>query len=183
MSSEMAKYLCAITLPVQAAIAIREIQESYKSSSWQIPMEPHLTLVPPGAVLAHLEQTETMIRAAIAGTLPFDITVCGIGTFENGSHTIYAKVEPSEELTALQYALYCASVGFMAKPNVRSEHFGNHFLPHIVLSSKLNATIAQQIVTQLEGQHIDFTFRCESIGLFIKSPTDTLWSESKRLHF
>jgi 2'-5' RNA ligase len=175
--------MCGITLPVQAAVAIREIQENYKSASWSIAIEPHITLVPPGAGLASLEQAEQMLRAAVAKISPFDITVRGVGIFDNESNTVFANVEPSEELARLQYEIYCASIGFISKPNVRGDHAGNRFSPHITLSNKLNRVLAEQIAGQLEEQHIDFTFRCDSVVLFSKEAGGTLWSESKRLSF
>lgn len=179
----MTKYLCAIPLPVEAALAIREIQESYKSASWNILIEPHITLVPPGVAVSSSAEAEEMLRAAVAGVTPFDITICGVDIFKNQSNTIFAKVEPSEELMKLQYEVYRASIGFIAKPNVRSEQSGNHFHPHITLSNKLNSVLAEQILAQLSEQRIDFSFCCDSISLFVKEPGDVIWSESKRLSF
>lgn len=179
----MMKYLCAITLPTQTALAIREIQENYKSASWNIPIEPHITLVPAGAALATLEQAEEMLSTALAQFSPFDITVRGVAVFNNQANTVFAKVEPSEDLARLQYAVHCASIGFASKPNVRAEDAGNRFNPHITLSNKLNSVLAEQIVAQLEEQRIDFTFRCDSVALFTKEAGDPIWSESKRLSF
>jgi 2'-5' RNA ligase len=177
------KYMCGITLPVNAAVAIREIQENYKSSSWSIAIEPHITLVEPGAALASLEQAEELLRNAVSTVSPFDITIRGIGMFDNESHTVFANVESSEELARLQYNTYCASIGFVSKPNIRGTNAGNRFHPHITLSNKLNRVLAEQIRVQLQEQHIDFTFSCNSIVLFSKEAGGALWSESKRLSF
>jgi 2'-5' RNA ligase len=174
----MNKYLCAITLPDAITAELAEVQQNYKSSSWNIAIQPHITLTPPAMAVVSLDQAEKILSEAAKAIKPFDIEVEGVDMFQNSSNTVFASVKPSEELLRLYTELRKWAPSIAA--NIKME---NNFHPHVTLSNKLNPVLAAQIKAQLAEQRIHFTFPCQSFSLFSKTNLDKQWVEQKRLYF
>jgi 2'-5' RNA ligase len=174
----MTKYLCAITLPEAITSELASVQQNYKSSSWNIAIQPHITLVPPARAIVSLDQAEEILSGIAKNTKPFDIEVEGVDMFENRSNTVFAKVKLSEELLRLYAELRRWAPSFVA--DLKME---NNFHPHVTLSNKLNSVLAEQIKSQLAEQRINFIFPCQSFSLFSKTNSDQQWVEQKRLYF
>ena len=177
----MIKYLVAIVLPEELSEQIKQIQLAYKSSGWNILIEPHITLLPPSLALLSEDDAIRVLDNVREEYNAFDLEVTGISRFRNKSNTVFVSVSDSEPLRRLYGKLIQLAPSFSALDVDLLKH--RSFTPHITLSNKLYDQLAEQIIEQLDAENLRFAFECNSFVLFKKAEQDRLWKRAKEFHF
>lgn len=167
------KYLVAIKLPEEISKKISAIQQAYKSSAWEILIEPHITLLPPSLALVSLDDAEKILAGIAQNFKPFELEVVGLSRFRNKSNTVFATLGDSEPLQRLHGALLQVAPTFTALD--MHAYRQREFIPHITLSNKLYDVLADQILTQLAAEDLNFNFECSGFTLFKKDLDDKFW--------
>lgn len=175
------KYLVAITLPHEFSEKILTVQKNYKSSAWNILIEPHLTLLPPALALCSISEIETILTEVAASFQPFSLQVSGLSRFYNKSNTVFLSIAESEPLGSLHKSLLQICPTFMALQVDRRR--SQEFLPHITLSNKLNDVLADQILLQLQDLDFNYRFDCQGFSLFKKNESDQHWQQVREFLF
>lgn len=124
----------AIRPPEPIRNALIDLMDGVDYARWQDDDQLHLTLRYIGKVDAH--QGDDLAEAlSLVKVEPFDLAIKGVGVFERKGvvHTLWAGIEPSEQLLRLERKVEraCISGGFA--PETRK------FSPHITLA-RLNAS-------------------------------------------
>ena len=177
----MIKYLVAIVLPDELSEQIRQVQLAYKSSGWNILIEPHITLLPPSLALLSEDDAARVLDNVRKEFNAFDLEVTGVARFKNKSNTVFVSVSESEPLRRLYDNLVQLAPSFSALDVEILKH--RPFAPHITLSNKLHDVLAEQIISQLGEENLRFSFECNNFVLFKKADTDSTWKRAKTFHF
>lgn len=153
----------AIRPPAAVIDLLIDTMESLENARWQSEEQLHLTLRYVGEV--ERAQAEDLAQSlANIAFAPFEITINGVGHFETKglAKAIWARVEPSRELSALQKSVEraCQIAGLTAETR--------KFVPHITLA-RLNSSpgeIAPWLARHAQLQPLPFTVAhfllCES---------------------
>lgn len=115
--------------PAEIRDALLDLMEGVDHARWQDDDQLHLTLRYIGEVDTH-QADELAERLRLTDTAPFELTVVGTGVFEKKghAHTLWAGIEPSAELAALQRRIERVCVIAGIEPEHRKYH------PHVTLA-------------------------------------------------
>jgi 2'-5' RNA ligase len=134
----MIRLFVGIGLPEDIRARLSGLCGGVPGARWVPPENMHLTLRFIGEVS---EGEAEDIHHALAGirTRRFDISISGVGHFDTGSEvrTLWARVEKSNELLALQARVESALVRMGLEPEER------RFTPHITLARCKDTPIAR----------------------------------------
>ncbi|WP_102960663.1 RNA 2',3'-cyclic phosphodiesterase [Mangrovicella endophytica] len=157
----MPRLFVALQIPPGAALSLSFLRGGLPSARWIETEDYHLTLRFIGDVEARLADELVAgldrIRAA-----PFDLTLRGVDAFGNRKpHSVYAGVEPSAALEALQADIdrACRRIGLPADPR--------KFTPHVTIA-RLRQGKPAEVAPYLAGRG-DFRtppFAVKRFGVF-----------------
>jgi 2'-5' RNA ligase len=173
------QYLVGIRLPEPWHKIIKEIQVANKSEKWNISLDPHITLLPFGKAICTPDEAETVLQGVAKKFIPFQILVDDVKKFQNSSHTVFAEVRDTHQLSKLHREVVSAG------PKVcllDRELEDRRFHPHITLSNMLkNAEEQNRVIEEIEKIWAPFSFVCDNFSLFRKHPSEKQWTEIKKL--
>jgi RNA 2',3'-cyclic 3'-phosphodiesterase len=127
-------YFIGVKIPEKAAANLDAARREWKLSShkrYTPPVDMHITLLFIGND-AHSEIEDAAATLRQVAQAPFTLKINGVKTFGNPAtpRIIYASVEESEELNALQQQVRQALLPFKLNPDSKP------FVPHITLAGK-----------------------------------------------
>lgn len=131
----------------------KEIQD--KANSYRKRYDPHYALIPPHITLkepfeVHSDQADDIVKylkEVAKNTSPFPLKVKKVSSFQPVNYTIYFKVEPVEELIALNQKLHEGVL-----PNEQTYSY----VPHITIAQKLSHSEHSDIYGTLRMMDIEF---------------------------
>jgi 2'-5' RNA ligase len=134
---------------------------------------PHLTLKQ-GFAARTIEPFERYFDRLVAETDPFEITLRGIGSFDDG--VIYLDVVQNGTLDSLRRRVVSdLSNGFGVSPNALEDD-QYHF--HATLAQGLPRASFERARQALQGEQVEFRFICDTLGLLCDLGTG--WMTYKR---
>jgi len=142
-------------------------------SSFGIEVSPHITLKQAFEV-REVEPFERYFDRLVAEIEPFEITVRGVGVFDDG--VIFMDVAKNGVLDSLRRRIVRdLATEFGVRPNdLEDDRY--HF--HATLAKGLPPAYLERARRALEGTLVEFRFPCDTLGLL--SHTGTAWITYKR---
>jgi 2'-5' RNA ligase len=148
MDMQQKRYFIGLTLPELLSSEISKIQYSvYDSKIMLHPLVPHITLLPPEALLTlHPMHFVPLVKQASGSSLPLAISLEEPAMFDE--RVLYASVE-SPELVHLQAEL----IDLVPNKVKASFTVGREFTPHLTLAqAKPGQVLPQELIDSLTSQ-------------------------------
>ncbi len=161
--------------------------------------QPHLNLYDVDVPATNLSDVEVAVQKIAENTMPFDIELDGIKSFDFGS--IYIACKQSEELKRLEEEIVTKLTGFRDGCKTRDywqpwrklteeqrenrEKYGNPyvldaFLPHITVGFvKRDAHRLAEIVSEVGTNFMLARFKCDRLDLVVHDEEDILISQKR----
>ncbi len=151
----MERYLGIVSmLSGEAAEVVNRLREQYDPKTARA-VGAHVTLAGPVTTEQPLTEIASVLAAVVEGSLPFDVTISGLRSFQPKSQTNYLGIAPVEKLAAVHDALV-ARLGWQ-------ERF--EYVPHVTITEYLSAEETSAVASEMSQLDLRLTDQVQALTL------------------
>ena len=160
----MERYLGIVSmLSGKAAEVVNRLREQYDPKTARA-VGAHVTLAGPVTTKQPLTEVASVLAAVVEESLPFDVTVSGLRSFQPKSQTSYLGIAPVEKLAGVHDALI-ARLGWQ-------ERF--EYLPHVTITEYLSAEETSAAASEMGDLDFRLVHHVRALTL-VEKDEDGVW--------
>ena len=176
----MTLYAVALILPDEIGKELDRLRNEFSTNMVYIPI-PHLTLVYPFTPAIDVSALVDKLKQVAETTVPFTITLNGIGYFEGKNNVAYVAVNSIEPVINLQRKIIFSLAGLL-KDELKDEQ-GNfnldRFVPHVTIGELIPDEILTEFKRHFSKYITHYETEVTSFSLFVRNE-DGRWMTDNR---
>jgi 2'-5' RNA ligase len=178
MAEAKKTYAVALVLSEKTAEKLHELRTDYQQENDYV-INPHITLVYPFSPVFSLFQVNEQLDKVASRHQQFNITLSGIGFFENGNNVVYAALENIKPVKKLHTDIFKSLADFIQYWNIDADYNLEKYVPHVTIGAKIPDKIFPEIKKKYSRYRFRFEEKVTQFSLF--SEKKGIW-ERKRVY-
>ncbi len=165
MAEAKKTYAVALVLSDKTAEKLSQLRTDYQQVM-DYNIIPHITLVYRFSPVFSLFQINEQLEKVAKRYEQFNITLNGIGFFENGNNVVYASLENIRPVKKLHTDIIGSLESFIKEWHTDGEYNLERYVPHVTIGSKIPDSIFPEIKKKYARYRLNYEDTITHFSLF-----------------